>query len=339
MAFKSIKSQFAKVKESLVNEEKKGSKEGFSNSWEFKPKIINGKDTEFKIRFLPIETPTGRPWIEIRYHMFERAGDNKYIKCIDPRTFDTKAPNPIADLGWKLYKSDNPVDQDQASKYMAKRRYFTLVYVKQAPEDQKQFEGKVLVYEAGTQVYNKMKVAMEKFNLCFYDPFEGTDFILSIKETGTNKRKYPSYQESDFARENGPISDSEEEMERIETEMKNLNIKSLIIGKDKIPSEKQLKEYLEGGLKSVETEIDNSEEIVISTEEDSNMVSVNEVEETPAPAPAPAPAPKKPVAAASAPAPKPAAAPKPAPAPKPAEEEEAKVDDIDINFDDINIDE
>jgi hypothetical protein len=333
MAFQSIKSQFAKVKESLANEEKKGSKEGgFSNSWEFKPKIINGKDAEFKIRFLPIETPTGRPWVEIRYHMFERSGDNKYIKCIDPRTFDTKAPNPIADKGWQLYKSDNPLDKDMASKFMSKRRYFTLVYVKSAPEDQKQFEGKVLVYEAGTQVYNKMKVAMEKFNLCFYDPFEGTDFILSIKETGTKARKYPSYLESDFIRENGPIADTDEEMERIEAEIKKIDIKSLIIGKDKIPSEKQLLEYLDGGLKSITTDIDNSEEIVVS---DDNMVEVDTVEEAPKkPTPAPQakatptkPQPQKPVAAQ----PKPAAA--------PVQEEEAKVDDIDINFDDINIDE
>jgi hypothetical protein len=246
MAFKSVKKQFNKVKEQMEEEKSKGG----GPDWAFKPQMVQGEEeTVFKIRFLPIpESTSGKPWVEVRYHMFEREGDNQYVKAIDPRSFDKNAANPISDLVKKLYASDNSLDQEQAGNMRSKARYFTLVYVKEAPENQKQYEGKVLIYEAGVQVFRKMEAAINKLDMCFWDPFEGTDFLLTLKETGNAKRKWPSYLESDFVRKDGPIVDDEEEMERISEQVEKYDIKKLIIDRDGIKSGDELREMMEGGL-------------------------------------------------------------------------------------------
>lgn len=258
--FKSIKNQFKKVKEQL-EEEKNKTNNGGSNvpNWEFKPQMVKDEEeTVFKIRFLPVpESKTGKPWFEVRYHMFEREGDNRYIKALDPRSFDKNAKNPITELVNKLYASGNPVDEEQAANMRSKARYMTLVYVKEAPENQKHFEGKVFVYEAGVQVHRKMLAAIDKYDMCFWDPFEGTDFLLSMKETGTAKRKYPSYLESDFVRRDSPITEDEEEMDKIAEQIEELKIKDLLIKKDGIKTAEELQEMLEGGLTGDEKRVSN----------------------------------------------------------------------------------
>lgn len=246
--FKSVKNQFKKVKEQM--EEEKNNRSGGGPDWLFKPRMVQGEEeTTFKIRFLPIpESTTGKPWVEIRYHMFEREGDNLYVKAIDPKSIDPTAENPITDLVRKLYQSDNQMDQDQAATMRSKSRFFTLVYIKEAPEGQKELEGKVLVFEAGVQVFRKMEAAINKQDICFWDPYEGTDFILSIKETGNAKRKWPSYLESEFARRDGPITDEDDEMSKIETEIGKFNIKELVVEKDGLKTGEELREMMEGGL-------------------------------------------------------------------------------------------
>lgn len=244
--FKSVKNQLKKVKTQMEEEKNKGG----GPDWLFTPKLVPDEDeTVFKIRFLPVpESTSGKPWIEVRYHMFEREGDNKYVKAIDPRSFDPKADNPISDLVRKLYNSDNSLDQEQAGNMRSKSRFFTLVYVKEAPENQKKFEGKVLVYEAGIQVFRKMDAAINKHDMCFWDPFEGTDFNLTMVETGSAKRKYPSYLESEFDRKDGPIVDDEELMDKIAGQLEDFDIKKLVIERDGLKSGDELREMMEGGL-------------------------------------------------------------------------------------------
>lgn len=254
MAFKftSIKKNWSKIKEQIVKEEEQQSSGGRPD-WLFEPKKVdNEKESVFKIRFLPLPGEISKPYVEIKYHMFMREGDNRYIKVIDPRQFDKTAENPITDLVQKLYKSDNALDKDQAGKMRSKSRYFTLVYVKDAPENQKDYIGKVLVYEAGFQIYQKLDNAQKKLDLAFWDPFEGTDFLLTITETGNANRKYPSYNESEFSRKDGPIVDDEDEMEKIAKEIDKIgDVKKKIIEKDGIKTGKELNALLEGGIKDV----------------------------------------------------------------------------------------
>lgn len=251
MAFKltSIKEQFSKVKEKLAQEEKK-KEEGFSGpDWLFKPTYApNKKEAVFKIRFLPVpENTTGKPWVELRYHMFKRAGDGKYQKALDPRSIDPKAENPISDVVKELYASENPLDQKTAGDMRSKSRYFTLVYIKEAPENQQNLVGKVMVFEAGMQIFKKMDSAIKKFNMCFWDPYEGTDFILDMKETGDQTQKWPSYLESDFERKESPIAEDLTEIEKV---IGSIEIKKKLIEKDGIKTADQLREMMNGGMKS-----------------------------------------------------------------------------------------
>jgi hypothetical protein len=271
MTFKltSIKKDFSKVKEKIKEEAEKKDSGAKNNDWLFQPKHNpKEKETVFRIRFLPVpESTTGKPWTEVKYHMFNRPGDNKYVKCIDPRTWDPKASNPISDMVKKLYESENPLDKDQASKLRSKGRFMTIVYVKEAPEDQKHFEGKVLVYEAGFQVFQKMENAIKKFDMCFWDPMEGTDFLLTITETGKEGEKYPSYLPSDFDRRESPIGD-EEVMETVEKALNTINIKELLIKKDGLKTAEELEELLKGGTENkAEKSSAPRKEVVVSVKQ------------------------------------------------------------------------
>lgn len=247
--FKSAITNFKKVKETII-EEKTKEKEGssYENSLMFKPKMVQGEDeTEFKIRFLPMEeSSTGKPWIQIDYHMFERPGDKKFIKVIDPRTFDKKAQNPITEYASKLWKSENPVDKEQAKKLFKKARYFTFVYVKEAPSNQKHYEGKVLIFEIGQKIYETLENSIKKYEKCFWDAYKGQDFLLVIKPRG----EWPDYSASNWIGDSGPIVEDEADLDKIYDNLQKLSIKTEIIEKDGIRSGMELEELLNGGLKA-----------------------------------------------------------------------------------------
>jgi hypothetical protein len=251
MGFKSSLESFQKVREAVLQEKKKVVTENnYGNDLFFKPALVkNEEKTKFKIRFLEVaESPIGKPWIQINYHMFERQGDNKYIKVIDPRTFDPKAENPIADRAKALFDSENALDKKMGSVYYRKPRYFCFVYIKEAPENQKDLVGKVLIYEAGVKIYNKLKAAIDDQELCFYDAFAGRDFALIMRPNPTNE-KWPNYDDSLFIGSDCPISNDKAKMEEISAALDKLSIKSTILAKDPIKSGAELKELLEGGTK------------------------------------------------------------------------------------------
>jgi hypothetical protein len=131
MGFKSVKDRFKDIKKKIKEERDKPS--GFGDEFFFKPQIVKGEaKTKYRVRILPLTEEASRPWLEIRYHMFEREGDSKYIKAIDPRTFNKDAANPIADLASKLFNTGNAMDKDQAKKLYRKPRYFVKLYIKEA---------------------------------------------------------------------------------------------------------------------------------------------------------------------------------------------------------------
>jgi hypothetical protein len=261
---KSVFEKFKQVKEQMVEEKsKKNGRQEYDSSMFFKPQAVKDQDrTKFKIRFLPVEeSPTGKPWVQINYHMFERHGDNKYIKVIDPRTFDASAQNPIADMAKKLFDSPNALDQDLAKKLYRKPRYFTFVYVKEAPENQKEYEGKVLIFEAGKQVFDKLDGAINDYDLCFWDPYKGQDFLLVLKTTGA-KDKWANYSDSSFMGAPSPISEDEKVMDSIGTQLETLKIRDLVVKKEGVKSGAELKALLEGGVKEAEVNASPAKDVM-----------------------------------------------------------------------------
>lgn len=268
MGFKSVKKQFAKVKQK-IQDEKDNPGNTFSNEYFFKPRLVKGEvKTKYRIRILPIEeeSSTGRPWLEIRYHMFEREGDNKYIKVIDPKTFDPKALNPIGDLCSKLFNSGNSVDEEQAKKLYRKPRYFVKVYIKEAPENQKDLEGQVLIYEASKTLYDKWMDEIEETDpeeeAPFWDPFEGKDFLLTLKQKGD----WPDYSDSKFVGSAKPIAE-EDQMEEISDKADKIVIKEKILDRDPLKSAKELNELLHGG-KNADSSVEISNEEITDDEEE-----------------------------------------------------------------------
>ncbi len=244
----SVLSRFTQVKDALKESKEKGKGKDYDNALLFKPTFEPGEErTKFKIRFLPLtESATGMPWVELRYHMFQREGDNKFVKVIDPRTFEPKAFNPIAERANLLWKSDNVIDKDLAKKLFAKSRWFTLVYVKEAPESQKKYEGKVLVYEIGKQIYDKLDAAINDYEMPFWDPEAGNDMLLVLKQKNS-KDKWPDYTDSAFMPVTGSISKDKKAIEYIETALDTITIKSVIIDNEGIKTGAELKELMEGG--------------------------------------------------------------------------------------------
>lgn len=298
MAFKKITIDFDKVKQSL-NEEKdskekktKGNSSEFVNTNVFKPVAVRGLDeTKFKLRFLPLEeSTTGKPWVELSYHMFQRLGDNKFIKVIDPKTFDKKASNPISEEATRLWNSDNEVDKELAKKMFRKPRYFSIVYVKEAPENQKHFEGKVLIYEYSKVIYDKLNSAINTFDNCFWHPEQGQDFLLVIKIKKTGKDEWPDYALSSWVGRNGPITTNDAEMERISKDLEKLTIKKEVIEKDGVKSGAELLELMNGGLEAIASPAGKSEPSRNLMEE-----LEEKVVEKPVSKPAPKPEQKKPV--------------------------------------------
>lgn len=254
MAFKSQIEKFAKVRELLKEEEKKkGSDFEQKDAIFFKPpmpKNVSEQDV-YTIRFLPIEeSATGKPWVQMNYHMFQRPGDNKYIKVIDPRFFDPKAQNPIGDLAKELFGTGNELDKQKALKFYRKPRYFTLVYIKEAPEKSKDLVGKVLIFEAGVKLYAKLESAMKLQKMCFYDPFKGRDFLLVVKRGGSDDQPWANYDESAFMGDPTAIAESEEEMTRVSEVAEKIKIKEVLLSKDPIKSGEELHALLHGGVKT-----------------------------------------------------------------------------------------
>jgi hypothetical protein len=252
--FKSVISNFEKIKAAVSEKEQKGGESSYDNSLLFKPKFVQGQDvTKFRIRFLPIEeSVSGKPWMKVSYHMFERPGDNKFIKVIDPRSVDSKATNPISAYATKLWKSDNEIDKTMAKKLFSKDRYFTLVYVKTAPENQQQYVGKVLIYEIGQKLYEKLFITINEFEKCFWDPYKGQDFLLVVKETGDQNKKWPDYSSSDWMGEAGQIVEDEKLMEKIADQAEKISIKAEIIEKSGIKTAAELNDLLFGGMEQLE---------------------------------------------------------------------------------------
>jgi hypothetical protein len=345
---KSVFEKFKQVKEQFIEEKtKKGGNQEYDSSAFFRPQAVKDEDrTKFKIRFLPVEeSPTGKPWVQINYHMFKRHGDNKYIKVIDPRTFNPSAQNPIGDLAKKMFDSDNVIDQKLAKDLYRKPRYFTLVYVKEAPENQKDYVGKVLIYEAGKQIYDKLDAAIRDYDLCFWDPYKGQDFMLVLKMTNS-KEKYPVYTDSSFIMgPSTPVSEDEKIMDEIGTKLETLKIKDLVIKKGDIKSGEELRELLEGGVKEAEINTSPAKDVMqntaIENSPEPDFGEIGGVEE-PAKTVAVAPAPQKVEAKASAKAPeaaKPAAkAPEATKAAEPAKKSSDAEIDVDFTADDFKFD-
>ena len=189
-------------------DEAKGSKKSGddfrSDFW--KPTIEDGEDTvEYTIRFLPNpDAETSKPWVERAAHMFSfPSGKFVYEPC--PKKCKV-GKCPFCEAVDNLYATEDPAQEEIASKRYSRKRFFYYVQVVKDARDGGANEGKVLIYEAGAQVHNKIDKFIHDAELppkerLFYHPQYGTDFRLIVKR----KHNYPNYDDSTFARRPSPM--------------------------------------------------------------------------------------------------------------------------------------
>lgn len=221
--FAAFTNKFEEIRKKL-EEQKKSQEEGkkggtFDKSWKFEPKLPDDKaKIAFKIRILPnVHNPDALfPWISAPFHMYWKP-DGKFLYTICPSLNDNKDkgvknPCPVCEKAGALFKTQDKKDEDLAHKMYKKQRFFLNVLVLEDPRvgDQNQ-KGKVLVFEYGKKLQEKIEDAMVEQKIAISDPLAGHDFTIVIKRQG----EYTNYDSSSFSIEKTPISESEEEMNKI----------------------------------------------------------------------------------------------------------------------------
>lgn len=203
------------------------------------------KNKIYTIRLLPDKNHNF--YKKMHYHMIEDStGKWHFILC--PKTFNFDNYCPICSAVYKLYKGSEG-DKLVAKKLKRKEKFVQNILVKEDPRDQDQTDenlrvtGKVLLYEFPSKVEAKIKNQLvdKKNGLggAIFDPSsEGFDLILKVKTTkpGPDGKKWPNYDDTEFARKPTGISDTEEGVDEIIENTVNLEeyLTSLIKSEDAI---------------------------------------------------------------------------------------------------------
>ena len=172
------------------------------------------------IRFLPGTDPSGEepPFVRTWDHGFQGPTGLWYIeKSLTTISKD----DPVSELNSKLWNTGVEADKDQARKQKRRLKYVSNIYVikdSANPEN----EGKVFLYEYGKKVYDKINDMMfpqyeDEEEVNPFDLWEGANFRLKIRMF----EGYPNYDKSEFDSP-GPLSDDDDEMERIFNEQHSL---------------------------------------------------------------------------------------------------------------------
>ena len=100
----------------------------------YKPTADDGKDGTYKalIRFVPNPENPRNSLIQKYVHwLTNSSGDGKLVDS--PATIGEKCP--IADVFWKLRKSDSAVDRKSSDKLKRRQQYYSLVKIVKDPQN------------------------------------------------------------------------------------------------------------------------------------------------------------------------------------------------------------
>jgi len=162
----------------------------------YKPSADQGKDGTYKalVRFVPNPENPRNSLVKKYVHWLTNAsGDGKMVDS--PSTVGDKCP--IADVFFKLRKSDSAVDRKMSEKLKRREQYFALVKVIKDPQNP-EFEGQYKIYKFGYKIKEKID---EELKPAFGEPtqvfdlFEGKNFELIITRQG----EYNNYDKSKFS--------------------------------------------------------------------------------------------------------------------------------------------
>lgn len=293
----------AKLKAEQEAKEQKAAPKTSYDDVKFKGELI-GMKTNYVLRILPNTYNNGgvdEPWVQTFVHMFPNpAGLKRFAQC--PTTFDPKAPCPLCEKSRELFKKVNDKvasksEEDAARRFYRKPRFFVNVLVIEDPRalDKGCQKGKVLVWEMGPQIHEKLKEALVEQGKKFHDVQAGYNFNLVIKKKG----EHPNYESSFFANEASPIATDDAELDRISNAI--IDIRKFSLGKGP-KSYEEIRAIMEGK-EPVKNESEYDSETGKTTTKPMERAALNEAIDlddnttststSTAPAPAHAPAPAK----------------------------------------------
>lgn len=217
MAVSDARKKFEALRNKIkqTTQEKSSGKTEKDYSWQFRPSLIENQGrTVYTVRILPKDNSGNveEPWIDSRVHIFKPTGADRKTYQVCPTTFDEAAKCPICEASKVHFNKGDKANEDIGRGLWRKKRYFVNVLVKEDPRtgDDNQ-TGKVLVWEFGSKVFDKLKEAIELHGLFFWDIEDGFDFNVVIKKVSG----YNNYDSSDFARVPSSLKDDDYDVDAI----------------------------------------------------------------------------------------------------------------------------
>lgn len=176
----------------------------------YKPDPKNGKDNIYRavVRFLPrIDDPKNSTIKKFTYWLEDSQGNGAYYDSPKSISWDEKCP--IAELYYKLSKSNSAADQKAAEKLSRKEYYFSLVQIVKDPQNP-ELEGTIQIYRYPKTIKkiidaqtspSKEDIAMGQEPCNVFDLYEGKNFNIKV----TIKGGYWNYDECKFADTKTPL--------------------------------------------------------------------------------------------------------------------------------------
>lgn len=191
----------------------------------YKPTADDGKDGTYKalIRFVPNPENPRKSLIQKYVHWLTNSnGDGKLVDS--PQTIGEHCP--IADVFWKLRKSDSAVDRKSSEKLKRRQQYYSLIKIIKDPQNP-EMEGTYKVFKFGYKIKEKIDSELKPdFGepTQVFDLFEGKNFELVITRQG----EYNNYDKSKFSSNTSailmgetPAERNQETMATIKTELES----------------------------------------------------------------------------------------------------------------------
>lgn len=185
----------------------------------YKPTADDGKDGTYKalVRFVPNPANPRNSLIQKYVHwLVDSNGDGKIVDS--PQTIGEKCP--IADVFWKLRKSDSAVERKASDKLKRRQQYYALIKIIKDPQNP-DLEGQYKVFKFGYKIKEKIDAELKPdFGepTQVFDLFEGKNFELIITRQG----EYNNYDKSKFSASRSAIAINGEPAERSKETMETI---------------------------------------------------------------------------------------------------------------------
>ena len=185
----------------------------------YKPTADDGKDGTYKalIRFVPNPENPRKSLIQKYVHWLTNSnGDGKLVDS--PQTIGEHCP--IADVFWKLRKSDSAVDRKSSEKLKRRQQYYSLIKIVKDPQNP-ELEGTYKVFKFGYKIKEKIDSELKPdFGepTQVFDLFEGKNFELVITRQG----EYNNYDKSKFSSNKSAILMGDTPAERTKEAMASI---------------------------------------------------------------------------------------------------------------------